>query len=120
MDDIEQLCSRVLILRSGELIYDGQPGGLTREGERRLRVRFVQPVTADDLASCLGVPANLIELEKASEEKESPPVHITIKQDQIVPVLQALLGRYSIVDMGIEEQSLENVIQRLYAEERAL
>src|SRR3984957_4903018 len=31
MDDIERLCSRVLILRSGEMIYDGRPEGLIRE-----------------------------------------------------------------------------------------
>src|SRR4029077_19917969 len=30
MEDIERLCSRVLILRSGELVYDGSPAGLTR------------------------------------------------------------------------------------------
>ena len=37
MDDIERLCSRVLILRSGELIYDGHTRRAHQKGERRLQ-----------------------------------------------------------------------------------
>src|SRR6476660_9374358 len=33
MDDIERLCPRVLILKTGELVFDGAPSKLTRRGE---------------------------------------------------------------------------------------
>jgi ABC-2 type transport system ATP-binding protein len=36
MDDIERLCPRVLILRTGELIYDGTSANLTGHGEQSL------------------------------------------------------------------------------------
>ena len=29
MEDIERLCERIIILREGEIVYDGPPGGLT-------------------------------------------------------------------------------------------
>jgi ABC-2 type transport system ATP-binding protein len=119
MDDIERLCSRVLILRSGTLIYDGKPGGLTREGERRLRVRFMESPSAEELSRISHVPVTGIEVEEATQESEMRTFYLAIKQDQIVPVLQRLLAGYRIVDMGIEEQSLERVIQRLYEEEKA-
>ena len=119
MDDIERLCSRVLIMRSGSLIYDGQPGGLTREGERRLRVRFMESPTAEELSRISQIPVTGIEVEEATEESEMRTFYLAIKQDQIVPVLQRLIAGYRIVDMGIEEQSLERVIQRLYEEEKA-
>jgi ABC-type uncharacterized transport system ATPase subunit len=45
-------------------------------------------------------------------------IHFNIKQEQIVTLLQSLMNKYHIVDMGIEEQSLEKVIQRLYQEGR--
>jgi ABC-type uncharacterized transport system ATPase subunit len=128
MDDIERLCSRVLILRSGEMIYDGKPEGLTREGERRLRVRLVQRPSLEELSRTTGVDSKSIEMEAPSVEQseegeaqsESKSVHFNIKQDQIVSILQKLMASYQIVDMGIEEQGLETVIQRIYEEEKAL
>jgi ABC-2 type transport system ATP-binding protein len=118
MDDIERLCSRVLILKSGELIYDGQPDGLTRKGERQLRVRLLQKPSSQELHQITQLPLNAIELED-SEEVESKVILFHLKQDQIVSVLQSLMRQFQIIDMGIEEQSLEKVIQRLYEDERA-
>ena len=42
-------------------------------------------------------------------------VYFTMKYDDIVKVLQKLMTRYTIINMGIEEQSLESVIQRIYS-----
>lgn len=125
MEDIERLCSRVLILRSGELIYDGAPHGLTREGECRLRVRFFQTPLADEIATTTGLPIQQIQIAEEGEEEDKEPgdyrnAHLTLKYEQIVGVLQKLMAKYQILGMGIEEQSLEAVIQRLYAEDRAL
>lgn len=130
MDDIERLCSRVLILRSGELIYDGSPQGLMSEGLRRLRVRFMNPPTREELSKVTGIPISSISFQSQSENKsneelistEESPHHFgfyfTLNNNQIVPTLQSLLQHCQIVDMGIEEQSLESVIQRLYEDER--
>jgi ABC-2 type transport system ATP-binding protein len=113
MDDIEKLCSRVLIMRSGDLIYDGRPDGLTQEGARRLRVRLAQKIPLGQLSQVSGVSVEKIQ-ETISEETNAQVLHFSIKQDQIVSVLQALMKHFSIIDMGIEEQSLEDVIQRLF------
>lgn len=120
MDDIEKLCSRVLIIRSGELIYDGRPDGLTKKGERRLRVRLLQNPSLSELAEATGIAVQALEADGTESEEGAKPIHFNIKQDQIVPVLQSLIQRYQIIDMGVEEQSLEKVIQRLYEEDRAL
>jgi ABC-2 type transport system ATP-binding protein len=121
MDDIERLCSRVLILRNGEMVYDGKPQGLMRQGERRLRVRLLHTPTLEQLAQSTALPVETIQFvegEGDEGESESKSVHFNIKQDQIVPTLQSLMKNHQIVDMGIEEQSLERVIQRLYEEDR--
>ncbi len=118
MEDIERLCPRVLILRSGELVYDGPPGELTREGERRLRVRLLENPSPDEVRDFLGETARAVSAESAGEEDEgnSRTLYVAVGQDRIVPVLQQLMTRYQVIDMGIEEQSLERVIQRLYEE----
>jgi ABC-2 type transport system ATP-binding protein len=127
MEDIERLCSRVLILRSGEMIFDGDPSGLTGQGERELRVRFLKAPSVEELARETGLPASAIKLGSAKssdeegeeEDADAPPaVHFTTKKDQIVAVLQKLMQKHEIVDMGIQEPSLETVIQRIYSEER--
>lgn len=120
MDDIERLCSRVLILRAGELIYDGKPTGLTRAGERELRIRLMENPSSSDISSLTGLPPKAIEIETVSdeEENESPVIRLSLKQDQILQILQQFMAKFTIIDMGIEEQSLEKVIQRLYEEDR--
>jgi ABC-2 type transport system ATP-binding protein len=116
MDDIERLCSRVLIIRSGELIFDGKPQGLLNQGERRLRLRLMQNPTPQELSTEVGVPLEAIHCEQDEGETEVRTYHLHLNQNQIVPILQAVMARYQINDMGIEEQSLERVIQKLWAE----
>ena len=116
MEDIERLCSRVLILRSGELIYDGRPGGLLKEGERRLRVRLLQNPSIEELQSVTQLSPKSIDA--TTDAEENKVFYIQARQDQMVALLQKLINRYQIVDMGIEEQSLEKVIQRLYEEDK--
>ena len=120
MDDIERLCSRVLILKSGEMIYDGRPEGLTRKGEKHLKIRILEKPSLDEMRTIAGLPADTVEQEKEEEqgEIENRAFHFHVKQDQIVHLLQTLMKRFTIIDMGIEEQSLEKVIQRIYSEER--
>lgn len=145
MDDIERLCSRVLIIKSGELIYDGSPQGLTQEGECRLRVRLAVPATLAEIAKKSGVPLDHLSVaqdeesaqnsnEEATEDSgetkaasESTPAssaetlppsrtfYFAIHKTQIASTLQQLMQTCTVVDMGIEEQSLESVMSRLYA-----
>ena len=122
MDDIERLCSRVIILKNGEMIYDGNPEQLIGKGEQRLRVRLFEHAALDRLSSETGIPVAAIsyavgdgEAPKPGEPiTESVPVYFNLKKDQIVQVLQALMSKHQIVDMGIEEPSLETVIHRIY------
>ncbi len=117
MNDIERLCSRVLILKSGKLIYDGHSTGLMQEGQRLLRIRLLENPPLSEIEKITGLASHLIQQEK-TDEPGNKPIQFDIKQDQIVSILQILMKQYQIVDMGIEEQSLERVIQRLFAEER--
>jgi ABC-2 type transport system ATP-binding protein len=117
MDDIERLCSRVLILRDGSLVYDGTPAGLTAQGERRFRVRFLDIPQKSELLQLAGIPEQSLEIEK-EETGAGSTARFSLKTEQIVPLLQALMAKYRIADMGIEEQSLENVIHRLFESDK--
>lgn len=114
MDDIERLCSRVLILRKGELVYDGRPQGLTQTGARRLRLRFGEPMTNDEVSSVVGVRSSAV-----SFDEENAAYFVDVEGGDVRQMLQRLVERTKLVDLGMEEQSLERVIQRLYEENRA-
>lgn len=124
MDDIERLCSRVMILKTGEMIFDGNPAKLTRQGEQRLRVRLMDQFTLDELSQMTGVKTSAISIDEHAESEGGedgedsnagiPAVYFSIHKDEIIRVLQALMAKSKIVDMGIEEQSLETVITRIY------
>lgn len=122
MDDIERLCSRVLIIKSGELIYDGRAQGLLSSGECVLRVQFKGKTNEDDVASMVGLPRNAIARAKADEEDETagtedaPVFLLSLQRSGIVPILQAMLSKSEVLDMGIQEQTLESVIQKIYRE----
>jgi ABC-2 type transport system ATP-binding protein len=131
MDDIERLCSRVLILKSGQLIFDGKPDGLVNQEERRIRVRFLEKPSVSALASLTHLPESAIHLSnglgngqdngsaQGDEESGSEDMfYITTRKEKIAPTLQALMSRHSIVDMGVEAQSLESVIQTILSEDR--
>ena len=102
------------------MIYDGRPEGLTRKGERHLKLRVLEKPTLDEMKTITELPPDAVEQEKEKEgEIENKAFDFHVKQDQIVPLLQILMKRFTIIDMGIEEQSLEKVIQRLYSEEKS-
>lgn len=129
MEDIEKLCSRVLILKSGELVYDGKPDGLTQDGACQLRVAFVKRPEPAELARLARVPGDqikIVEGETTESEGEDAATGgaeqaaiFSVKRDQIPSVLQGLMKECAILNMSIEEPSLESVIQRLYQEERS-
>jgi ABC-2 type transport system ATP-binding protein len=122
MEDIERLCSRVMILKTGKLLYDGKPQGLTQSGERQLKITLLETPQVADVAALTGLAPEQISLKGEEDSEEESTTHhlwLTIKNDQIAPTLQKLLGRYTISDMGIQGQSLERVIQKIYESESA-
>ena len=121
MDDIERLCSRVMILKTGEMIFDGPPSKLLRAGECSLRVRLKEPLKPEELAAIAGVKPEAVTVGEAGDgdgeeatEGAIPTLYIETSKDSVIRVLQSIMAKATILDMGIEEQSLESVISRIY------
>ncbi len=110
MDDIEHLCSRVLILKAGEFIYDGTPQGLTQSDEILLRVTLREAPPLIEITARPGM--EMVEPGVNPHELLFP-----IPRPQMVPILQALMAHYTILDLKLDESSLEKVIQRIYSED---
>jgi ABC-2 type transport system ATP-binding protein len=105
--DIERLCSRLLIIDHGHLIWDGGIDQLKREygQERTLVVDLEEPAEPLEVGG-----ARVVRV-------EGPRQWLAFRRDEAnAPDLIAdVAARYRIVDVAIEETEIEEIVRRIYA-----
>ncbi|NLA57831.1 MAG: ATP-binding cassette domain-containing protein [Firmicutes bacterium] len=114
LDDVEALCSRVMVIGKGKILLDGSLKEIRRRvaHERRLIVELDGGYAAEAIAE--QVPgAQLIKL-------EGRQAHFSFEPDEVTPVelLTQLSARFAVRDVLIEDPPIEEVISRLYGELR--
>jgi ABC-2 type transport system ATP-binding protein len=110
MRDVEALCSRIIIISHGKLIYDGGLTGITEQFGRSKLVRL--QFAGED------VPA---ELEQFGElvRTEGPVADLEVERGTVAEVLAAVLDRFSVVDMSVQDPPLDQVIAHVFQEAHA-
>ena len=109
LDDIEQLCRRVMVIDRGQLLHDGDLDSLrTKYGHHRrvvLHVRDAAPIDGIDLP-----PGAHISAHRGKE------VVIDFDAAQITApdLVRTLLTNLSIVDLEVHEARIEDVVKRIY------
>jgi viologen exporter family transport system ATP-binding protein len=109
MRDVEALCHRVLVIAHGRIIYDGPLAGITeRFGKTKLlRLHFVGEEA----------PAGLDHYGEVSIE--GPVAELKVDRARVSEALSAILDRYTLVDVSVEDPPLEQVIAQVFEEGRA-
>jgi ABC-2 type transport system ATP-binding protein len=109
MRDVEALCSRVLVITRGTLVYDGPLKGIT---ERFGTSKVVKLQFADGK-----VPDGL---ERFGEviRREGPSADLKVERSKIAEVLGALLDAHAVADVSVQDPPLETVIARVFEEGR--
>jgi len=110
MRDVEALCSRVLVITHGRLIYDGPLAGITEQfGRAKLvKLHFSSDVPPADLEKFGEVTA-----------AAGPVADLKVDRANIAEVLGAILDRYTVIDMSVQDPPLDQVIARVFEEARA-
>jgi len=112
MDDISELCKRIILIKEGAMIFDGDPKKLTSSDECQLRIQLTTEPSLHDLASALSIAESQI-----SKDEEDPTTYrLNIPRSKVAEYFQRLVQHYPVTDIGIQESSLERVIQRIYRE----
>jgi ABC-2 type transport system ATP-binding protein len=105
MRDVEALCSRVLVIAHGRLIYDGPLAGIIEQfGQSKL----VKLLFAGETA-----PADLERFGEVTE-RAGPLVSIQVDRGRVPQILSAILDRYTVVDMSVQDPPLDQVIAHLF------
>ncbi|NLY52966.1 MAG: ATP-binding cassette domain-containing protein [Firmicutes bacterium] len=112
LDDVEALCSRVMVIGKGKILIDGSLQEIRRQvaHERRLVVELDGSYPAEALARQVS-GAQLVKL-------EGRQAHFSFEPDKITPVelLTKLAAIFEIRDVLIEDPPIDEVISRLYGE----
>jgi ABC-2 type transport system ATP-binding protein len=110
LGDIERLCSRIVIIDHGQVIYDGGPDELRNRygGERTLVVDLEEP------APPLQVPGARV------ERVEGRRQWLRFARDDVTAagLAAAVASQAPIVDFALEEPDIEEVVRRIYTERR--
>jgi ABC-2 type transport system ATP-binding protein len=110
MQDVQELCERVVVIDHGSLIFEGTLDSLSREfsDTRRVRLSFAEPLADGELATYGKVV-----------EQTPETATLEIPRDQTATVTAAVLQRFPISDVSIEEVDIEEVIRDLFSKQRA-
>jgi ABC-2 type transport system ATP-binding protein len=108
MRDVEALCSRVLVIAHGKVIYDGPLAGITeRFGQHKLvRLQF----SGEEVPADLGRFGEFV--------ATGPVAELKVDRLQVAEVLAAILDRYTVIDMSVQDPPLDQVIARVFEEGR--
>ncbi|MFI9207616.1 ATP-binding cassette domain-containing protein [Streptomyces sp. NPDC053253] len=106
LTDIEQLCSRVMVIDHGKLMYDGELAGLHAVGEsERLLVvdleRELPPI--DDVPG-----ARYVRSEGPRQWLAFPAT------ESAAPLVAAVAAKHPLVDLSVREPDIEAVIAKMY------
>jgi ABC-2 type transport system ATP-binding protein len=107
MRDVEALCSRVLVITHGRVVYDGALSGITDKfGQSKLvKLTFDKPISATDL-SRYGEVAHCV----------GPVAELRVERCRVPELLGVILGRYTVLDMSVQDPPLDQVIARVFEE----
>ena len=105
LQDIEQLCRRVMVVDHGSLVYDGTLAGLHARGSssRTLVVDLV------DEAPPIDVPGATTTRVEGPRQWLSFPA-----QASAAPLVAAVAAAYDVADLSINEPDIEDVIRKIY------
>ncbi len=110
MDDVAALCPRVIVIDKGALSFDGKLEDLVQQvrPEKRLTLRFSQPVTREAVAG-LGTVV----------KHETAETVVQVPQHAVNAVVAKALATLPVNDLNVENPPLEEVMSELFARSRA-
>jgi len=107
MQDVQELCKRIVVIDHGSVIFEGTLESLSRKfsDTRRLRVTFEHPVEQ----AALEPFGNLV-------SHESNVAVLDIPRSEVAPVTSAVLSKFAVSDVAIEEVDIEQVVRTLFTQ----
>ena len=109
--DIEELCRRLMVIDRGKLLFDGPLEELKRRlwHETTIKFDFRDREQAQKLAS-MAIPN--VKIERAAEL--TCRIRFPRESTSIADVIRRVLNSVEVLDISIEEQSIDDVVKQIY------
>ena len=109
MDDISQLCRRMMIIDHGKLLYDGSVEAI-RERYGVERTLIVDLDGSEEIDGPLDLPG------MADVQQDGPRHWLRFRRDETTAAgaISTLTARYRIRDLTLEEPDIEGIVRRIY------
>jgi ABC-2 type transport system ATP-binding protein len=114
LDDIEELCRRIMIIDRGRVLFDGALDHLKQKLLRTKQVKFV----LKDRAQAAGVQS-FSSAGAVVEQVDELTYRIIFDRAQIstADLIRKILANVEIRDLLIEDEPIEEIVKRIYAGE---
>lgn len=111
MSDITSLCSRVILIHEGKILFDG---GLDYLASRMAPYKLVR-ITASDPNS---LESLIQSLSRHGEVMAQEGLNLTIRarKEEVLPITQLILNSFRLSDLSIEDPPIDAVIDQVYRE----
>ena len=117
LNDIEELCSRIIIIDSGKKIYDGELNGV-KEKFGYLTTVEIQIKEEVDLEKFNEFDEMKVDDEFKIEYKENK-LAITFNKNKMssADVIGRVMKKLTVIDFVIKETSIEDIVKKMYRNE---
>lgn len=106
MDDVKELCKRIIVINHGRILYDGSLDAVVSKHTqyKRISVVFEKPISK-------------VELEKLGKvlTLQGQDVTLEVSKDQVASVAGHILSHYPVIDLTIEEPQIEEIISDIFS-----
>ncbi len=105
MQDVQELCQRLVIIDHGTVVFEGSLETLAEmdAGESQIQLQFDHDIASEALTRFGTVTA-----------VDGNTATLTLPRDQVPAALSGILGSFQVQTLSAEEPPLEDVIRRLF------
>ncbi len=109
MRDVEALCSRVLVITHGQVVYDGPLARIIEQfgRDKIVRLQFDEENPVDDWARFGEVT-----------RQAGPALDLKVDRARVSEVLAAILDRHTVLDVSVQDPPLDQVIAHVFEQGR--
>ena len=106
MDDVKELCKRVVIIDHGKILFDGLLADVvTKYADHKTIVATFDGVVSREALAKIG----------EVKEFDLPKVTINVPRAQTTQRASQLLNEFSVADLTIEEPAIEDIIREVFS-----
>ena len=109
MQDIEEVCKRLIVIRKGSFVYDGQLADVRSktQSKKKVIIHSDESATVESIRSIF----NLIPYE--SLEVDNGCISFQVDPEDLSKALSALVAKITVRDLAIEEEDIADILERM-------